>query len=196
MQVISRVHSTYVDNMKIISQFDKARQLLKEGKIIAYPTEAIYGLGCDPFNQQAVEKLLALKQRSVAKGMILLISDWPQLTPLISRIPDSAVEQIQATWPGPVTWVFPKADSVPDWISGKHSSIAIRMTSHPIARELCAEGPLISTSANLSGALPAVDMAGVAMQFPEGIDAFIKGALGGLSQPSAIYDALSGNRLR
>lgn len=182
--------------MKIISKFDKARQLLKEGKIIAYPTEAVYGLGCDPFNQQAVEKLLALKQRSVTKGMILLISDWPQLTPLISSIPDSVLEQIRNTWPGPVTWVFPKAANIPDWISGKHPSIAIRMTSHAIARELCADGPLISTSANLSGAAPAVDMAGVSAQFPEGVDAFITGALGGLSQPSAIYDALSGIRLR
>ncbi len=182
--------------MKIINEFDKARQLLAEGKIIAYPTEGVYGLGCDPFNQQAVEKLLALKQRPVAKGLIMLISDWSQLTPLISAVPHSALEQVRATWPGPVTWVFPKAANVPEWLSGNYPSIAIRMTSHPIARGLCTDGPLVSTSANISGLAPAIDMAGVCAQFPNGVDALITGSLGGINQPSAIYDVLSGKRLR
>jgi len=182
--------------MKIISQFDKARELLKEGKILAYPTEAVYGLGCDPFNQQAVEKLLALKQRNVAKGLIILIADWSQLESLVKPIPDELLERVRPTWPGPVTWVFPKADTIPEWLSGNHSTIAIRMTSHPIARELCVDGPLISTSANLSDGDPAVDIAGLSAQFPFGVDALFSGSLGGLSKPSAIYDVLSGNRLR
>jgi L-threonylcarbamoyladenylate synthase len=182
--------------IKIISQVEDARQLIKEGKIIAYPTEAIYGLGCDPFNQRAVEKLLALKERSITKGFIILISDWPQLFPLIGPIPDEAIAKVRDTWPGPVTWIFPKATIIPDWLSGDHPSIAIRMTSHTIAKELCADGPLVSTSANISGFTPAVDMSGVCAQFPSGVDALISGALGGLSKPSAIYDALSGNRLR
>ena len=182
--------------MKIISTVEKARQLFKNGKIIAYPTEAVYGLGCDPFNQQAVEKLLALKQRSADKGLIILIAEWSQLTPLISAIPEEMMERVRNTWPGPVTWAFPKAAIIPRWVSGEHPSIAIRMTSHAIARELCAERPLISTSANLSGLAPATDMAGICAQFPQGVDAFLQGSLGGLSQPSAIYDALSGEQLR
>jgi L-threonylcarbamoyladenylate synthase len=116
--------------------------------------------------------------------------------PLISVIPDSALDKVRATWPGPVTWVFPKAATVPEWLSGNYPSIAIRMTSHPIARELCVDRPLVSTSANISGLGPATDMAGVCAQFPKGVDALITGPLGGLNQPSAIYDVLSGERLR
>lgn len=182
--------------MKIITQIKEARNLLKKGKLLAYPTEAIYGLGCDPFNQQAVEKLLALKKRSIAKGFIILIADWPQLVPLIGPVPDEVLEQVRRTWPGPVTWVFPKASTIPDWLSGEHPSIAIRMTSHSIAKELCIDGPLISTSANVSGLVPAMDIASVREQFPAGVDGLVSGPLGGLSQPSAIFDALSGNRIR
>ena len=129
--------------MKIISQFDEARHLLNRGKIIAYPTEAVYGLGCDPFNQQAVEKILVLKQREASKGFILLIANWAQLTPLIKVIPERLLDAVRATWPGPVTWVFPKANIIPDWLSGNHSSIAIRMTAHPVASQLCADGPVL-----------------------------------------------------
>ncbi len=182
--------------MKIITEFNDARRLLSEGKIIAYPTEAVYGLGCDPFNQQAVETLLALKQRSVEKGLIVLIADWSQLATLIDLVPDGALAQVRATWPGPTTWIFPKAETIPEWLSGGFSSIAIRMTSHPIARELCVSGPLVSTSANISGHDPAMDVAGICSQFPFGIEAVMSGPLGGLRKPSSIYDVLSGKKLR
>ena len=182
--------------MNIIHQVDEACRLLKLGQIIAYPTEAVYGLGCAPFNQAAVEKLLHLKQRPVSKGFIVLIANWSQLTPLIGPVPEERLKPVRHTWPGPVTWVFPKAETLPSWLSGDYSSIAIRMTSHPIAKALCKEGPIISTSANLSGREPAVDVAGVMTQFPSGIDAVLSGLLGGLSKPSAIYDVLSGKRWR
>lgn len=182
--------------MKIISQFDEARALLKQGKIVAYPTEAVYGLGCDPFNAYAVEKLLVLKSRPVSKGLILLIAEWSQLEPLINNIPEYLLEGVRATWPGPVTWVFPKAATIPNWISGDHPSIAIRMSEHPVARQLCIDGPVVSTSANLSGCEPARDVAEVCAQFPHGVDALMSGNLGSASQPSSIYDVLSGKRLR
>ena len=182
--------------MKIINQVDEARQFLKQGKIIVYPTEAVYGLGCDPFNQQAVDRLLAVKQRSIEKGFIILIADWSQLFPLISSVSAVHLDAVRATWPGPVTWVFPKATAIPEWMTGHHHSIAIRMSAHPIAQQLCIDGPVISTSANVSGQAAAVDIAGVCTQFPHGIDAFLAGNLGGASQPSAIFDVLSGIRLR
>ena len=182
--------------MNIISQYDQALQLLEDGKIIAYPTEAVYGLGCDPFNQQAVETLLILKQRPISKGLILLIDNWSQLTPLIGNIPMDLLNAVRDTWPGPVTWVFPKAVSIPYWLSGDYNSIAIRMSAHPVARALCVRGPVVSTSANICGHEPAVDFANLCQQFPHGIDAFLAGDLGGASQPSAIYDVLNGQRLR
>jgi L-threonylcarbamoyladenylate synthase len=182
--------------MKIISQFDEARQLLADGKIIAYPTESVYGLGCDPFNQLAVEKIIALKQRPSSKGFIILIADWSQLMPFIGEVPEHRFDVVRATWPGPVTWVFPPAKIIPDWLSGQHNSIAIRMSAHPVARELCAMGPVISTSANISGDTPAIDVAGVRVQFPSGVDAVLTGELGGNTQLSAIYDVLNGRCLR
>ena len=182
--------------MKIISQVSEARELLNAGGVIAYPTEAVYGLGCSPFNRHAVEKIWALKQRDKSKGFILLIADWSQLTPLIAPISDVLLEAVQATWPGPVTWIFPKSALIPDWLCGQYEGIAIRMSAHPIAHELCIDGPVISTSANISGCAPVVDMQELHEQFPQGIDAVLTGDLGGLSKPSAIYDVLSGTRLR
>jgi L-threonylcarbamoyladenylate synthase len=182
--------------MKTIHDLDEAHLYLREGKIIAYPTEAVFGLGCDPFNPLAVQKLLALKERDVNKGLILIINDWSQLLSLIEKVPEDLLEKVRTTWPGPVTWVFPKAKSVPEWLSGRYPSIAIRMSAHPIAQQLCKEGPLVSTSANRSGLEPAMDEQGLRDQFPTGIDAFIPGALGGALRPSAIFDVLSGQRLR
>lgn len=182
--------------MKIIHQVTEAHDFLKSGKIIAYPTEAVYGLGCAAFNQDAVEDVLRLKQRPMHKGLILLIADWSQLTPLIATISPKLMDAVRATWPGPVTWVFPKAPSMPDWLSGEHDGIAIRMTAHPIARALCADEPLVSTSANINGQNPAMNLADLYLQFPRGIDAVVIGDLGGLNQPSDIYDVRTGARLR
>lgn len=182
--------------MNIINQVVDARELLKHGKIIAYPTEAVYGLGCSPFDQQAVNVLLALKHRPKSKGLILLIADWSQLIPLIAPISDELLVPVRAAWPGPVTWVFPKASTIPDWLSGEHDSIAIRMSAHPIAHQLCIDGPVVSTSANINGQEPAIDLPGLRLQFPQGIDAVVSGDLGGLNQPSAIFDVRTGVRLR
>ena len=182
--------------MHMIHDIGEARCLLSEGKIIAYPTEAVYGLGCDPFDQKAVKYLLALKQRPIHKGLILLISDWAQLTPLIITISESQLDRARQTWPGPVTWLFPKASMIPDWLSGSHGTIAIRMTNHPVAKQLCLEGPIISTSANISSHLPARDLDNLFAQFPSGVDGCVIGDLGSQKQPSFIYDILTGNRLR
>ncbi len=182
--------------MKIINQLDEARQFLKQGKILAYPTEAVYGLGCDPFNEEAVDKLLGLKHRIRSKGLIILIADWSQLDPLISAIPHDRLDFVRRTWPGPVTWVFPKSMVIPEWLCGHHHTIAIRMSAHRVARELCKDGPIISTSANISGQPPAVDVASLYTAFPRGVDALLSGPLGGSEQLSAIYDVLSGQQLR
>ena len=192
--ILKRVVKNF--QMQMISDLAKARQCIQQGQVIVYPTEAVYGLGCDPFNQQAVEKLLALKRRSNANGFIVLISNWSQLMPLIDKVPESRLDAVRASWPGPVTWIFPKATAIPAWVTGQYQSIAIRMSAHPIAQQLCTEGPVISTSANISGHPPAIDLAGVRSQFPVGIDALITGPLGNESSPSCIYDVLSGVRLR
>ena len=182
--------------MKIISQIEDAWQLLREGKIIAHPTEAIYGLACDPFNKEAVERVLTLKQRLVSKGFIILIADWSQLKSLIEPLSDHLLAPVRATWPGPVTWIFPKSSIIPDWLCGDQNTVAIRMSNHPIAHNLSIQGPVVSTSANLSGHAPARDVHELSLQFPKGIDALLTGELGSESEPSAIYDVQTGKRLR
>jgi len=164
--------------------------------VIAYPTEAVYGLGCDPFNQHAVEALLALKQRAVSKGLIVLVSDWEQVWPLIGEVPEDKLNTVKQTWPGPVTWIFPKSDAVPSWLSGEHASLAIRMTAHPIARALCQYGPLVSTSANVAGLAPAVNIEALDHVFPENVAGVVVGDLGGDAAPSEIYHVLDGMRCR
>lgn len=177
-----------------------ALQSLHKGNIIAYPTEAVYGLGCDPFNEAAVLHLLALKKRDINKGLILIAAHIEQITPYIdvTQIPANRMQEILSTWPGPFTWVFPATSKVPAWIRGVHTSVAVRVTAHPVAQALCAEfgGPLVSTSANITGQLPAKNAAEVQKIFPEGIDFIVTGKVGEFAKPTEIRDAVSRELLR
>lgn len=185
-----------MQNELLIDDLQLARDGIAEGQVLAYPTEAVYGLGCDPFRAKSVERVLALKHRQEAQGLIVLISDWSQLYSLIAPIADDVLERVRHTWPGPVTWLFPKSKHVPMNVSGKHASIAIRMSAHPVARALCQDSPIISTSANIHGQAPACSLEELSSQFPQGLDGIVAGKLGQASKPSAIYDVLTGNQLR
>jgi len=184
--------------MKVIKAIDEAHALLLAGKVIAYPTEAVYGLGCDIFNEKAVRHLLGLKKRPEGKGLIVLIADWEQLWQLIDRdaVPEARFNAVKKTWPGAVTWVFQKSKAVPNWITGTHAGVAIRMTAHPIAHDLCKNGPIVSTSANVTGVLPARDIAALSQLFPEGVAGVMAGDLGGNFAVSEIYNILDGSNLR
>jgi len=172
---------------------------LNQGKIIAYPTEAVYGLGCDPFNAHAVTKVLQLKQRSIEKGFILIAERWEQVEPLVLPIKPSALCQVLDTWPGPTTWVFPaNKDTVPKWIQGQHQGIAIRISNHPIIKALCYhfKKPLVSTSANIQGQPPICDAGTVKTTFGHQISVIIDGALGSQMRPTTIKDAITGAVIR
>lgn len=178
--------------------FFPAIQALNDGTVIAYPTESVYGLGCDPFNQFAVLHLLALKKRATHKGLILIAANVEQIMPYITPISPDRMQQILNTWPGPFTWVFPKSKLTPAWIHGNHNTVAVRITAHPIARDLCTHfgKPLISTSANVEGELPARTAKAVEEMFPTGIKMIVFGETGGLSKPTEIRDAVSGIVIR
>lgn len=170
---------------------------IKAGAVIAYPTEAVYGLGCDPLNEIAVMTLLDVKQRPIEKGLILIASSIEQLRPYLV-LDQTIIERITPTWPGPATWVIPARPRVPEWLTGNHKSLAVRVTNHPIARDLCAQfgGPLVSTSANLS-TRPAIKESRKLLKTFADHDIFIiHGRVGELGQETAIYDALSGKQLR
>ena len=175
----------------------QAVKTLRSGGVIAYPTEAVFGLGCDPWDEPAVLKLLDIKQRPWHKGLILIASDFNQLTDFIEPLPTEILKQIEATWPGPVTWLLPAKDTTPDYLTGQHDTIAVRVTAHPIAHELCqaAGHALVSTSANIAGLTPASTLRQVRWQLPN-IDTIVTGQCGKATQPSQIRDAQTGALIR
>ncbi len=176
-----------------------AVEILQAGGVIAYPTEAVYGLGCDPFNLQAVEKLFHVKQRPVQKGLILIAASVEQISSYVELKGRSWEVEVLASWPGPMTWVLPvKATAnLPDWITGGRKTVAIRVSAHPTVQALCNEfgQPIVSTSANLSKQEPARSCAEIKQLFQESVWC-LEGELGELSQPTQIRDALSGQVLR
>ncbi|EGV49982.1 L-threonylcarbamoyladenylate synthase [Candidatus Endoriftia persephone] len=176
----------------------QAARVILGGGILAYPTESVFGLGCDPLNPQAVFRLLRLKQRPVSKGLILIASDFNQLQPFIDQLPSQQLEPVIQSWPGPHTWVLPAAPTLPFWLRGDHSGIAVRVTNHPLAAALCrASGrPLVSTSANRSNHPPARNALQVRLCCGGEIDMILHGATQGLAQPTSIRDALTGIILR
>ncbi|QOW24734.1 L-threonylcarbamoyladenylate synthase [Lysobacter sp. H23M47] len=173
---------------------------LRQGGVIAYPTEAVWGLGCDPFNQAAVVRLLDIKQRPVAKGLILIAGALAQLDGLVdwSALAAERCVEVRASWPGPHTWVVPATASVPRVITGDHDSVAVRVSAHPTVVALCAAwgGVLVSTSANLAGRPPATCIDQLDPALLARIDGVLTGDVGGRASPSTIRDARTGAILR
>jgi len=181
-----------------VSNIEQAVKTLHEGGIIAYPTEAVFGLGCDPNNLQAVQKLLDLKSRSYTKGLIIIASHIEQLTPWVdfNLVPDLQV--IKASWPGPETWLIPCKKNVSKLLRGHHSTLAVRVSDHPIVQQLCQQfdGAITSTSANKNGETAEMTLPSLQQLFSEQIDCYVLGDLSGNARPSRIRDALSGKLIR
>jgi L-threonylcarbamoyladenylate synthase len=173
---------------------------LRSGGVVAYPTEAVYGLGCDPHNAGAVARLFAFKQRPATQGVLLIAAEYAQVEKYIDRLhlPAAALARARATWPGPHTWVFPRSPETPAWLARAHSGIALRVTAHAPAAQLCRAfgGALVSTSANRHGEAPARSAADVRAAFGEELAYILDGAVGELAQPTPIRDAVSGELLR
>lgn len=112
-------------------------RVLRAGGVIAYPTEAVWGLGCDPWNEAAVRRLLALKGRPQEKGLILVAADIGQFDFLLHDLPPAWRERLARSWPGPNTWLVPHHHRLPAWITGRHASVALRVSDHPRVRALC-----------------------------------------------------------
>jgi L-threonylcarbamoyladenylate synthase len=172
-------------------------KILRDGGIIAYPTEGVFGLGCDPFNETAVLRLLKIKRRKIDKGLILIAANWQQVKNLV-KINLNKCCVIKKENKNPITWVFPATKKVPHWISGRFNSIAIRVTKHPVAKKLCQKfgGPIVSTSANLAGKAPAKNFKQIEKQFVAMIDFVVPGKVGNLKKPTQIRDAVSNRLIR
>ncbi len=176
----------------------QAARTVREGGLIAYPTEAVYGLGCDPANAGAVRALLALKDRPASAGLILIAAELAQLERWVAPLEPAVRARVEATWPGPVTWLLPAGGTVPAEVRGAHDTLAARVTAHPIAAALCraAATPLVSTSANRRGGAPARTALAVRRLFGDALDYVVPGPVGGLDRPTEIRDARTGEVVR
>lgn len=177
----------------------KACYHLKQGGVIAYPTEAVYGLGCDPWNHSAVKQLLALKNRPWQKGLILVAADYQQIMPFIQPIGEDLKQHLLTTWQQQsITWLLPAHPRVPTYLRGESSKIALRISQHGTVRALCQAwgGAIVSTSANITGLAAAYNTFDVRHHFKNRLDYIVQDHVGGATRPSEIRDALTQHIVR
>jgi len=199
MNLMSKENNTLTQKAlrSIVSQYE-------HGQVFAYPTEAVFGLGCDPLNEKAVRSILALKERPEEKGLIVIASKVEQILPYVdlNQLPQGVHSKIMASWPGPVTWLLPKSAHTPNWVSGASNMVAIRVSSHPVVKAICnaLDKPMVSTSANPAGKEPAKSINEVQQYFKHAIAnkmlTLIEGNLGEQSSPSKIYHSLTMETIR
>ena len=180
------------------TSINAAIDTIKQGGLLVYPTEGVYGIGCDYRSQAAVERLLQLKQRPVEKGLILAASHVQQVLPLICPNNGDELARALKTWPGHNTWVFEASAEVPDWIRGAHSTLAVRVSAHPVIKQLC-DGfghAIVSTSANVTTHESVNDLQHIMGVFGAQVDYYLDLPLGGQTKPSQIRNAADGSTLR
>lgn len=180
------------------THIDRAARTILDGGIVAYPTEAVYGLGCLPLERDAVARLLGIKGRPWRKGLLVIAADLAQLEPLVDLAAAKRRSEILASWPGPVTWTLPARAGVPRWLTGGRTTLAVRVTAHPIARALCRRTgrALVSTSANRSGRRPQRRLLLVRRELGRLVDYVLAGPLGDSAQPTQIRSGATGAVLR
>ena len=203
----------------------KAATWLAEGSLLAYPTESVWGIGCDPFNKSAVMQLLAIKQRPIDKGMIVITDRVERIAPLLTALNDKQRQMVLDSWqPSPnsqthniktqqaQTWLLPLPAqlkiTMPSWITGRHDSVAVRVIAHPLIQQLCAQmvsadnpyGFVISTSCNPSSKTPALNLEQAQAYFSDkNLSSnvhYLSGKTLEYQLPSQISDALTGKIIR
>ncbi len=169
-------------------QIRQAARIIKSQGVITYPTEAVYGLGCDPLSEIAVKKILQLKRRPIEKGLILIASKIEQLEELTELSPADRKKINQHTTP--VTWLVKKSSLTPHWISGNHDRVAVRISQHSVVQALCNEAgtAIVSTSTNTSRLKPATTLLQARRYFPMQLDYYLPGNIGELQQVTPIIN--------
>lgn len=182
-------------------KLDQAVTILREGGVIAYPTEAVYGIGCDPKNLPAVIKILDLKHRQKEKGLILVASSFYQFKDYIQPLEKNIENKLLDSWKdkeSAITWLVPVKKETSEYLKGQFDTLAIRVSNHPIVKALCEKfgGAIISTSANITTQEAARTAEDVKNIFKDKIDFIIKGETNINAQPSEIKDALTNQIIR
>lgn len=177
---------------------NNAAGIINSGGVVAYPTESVYGLGCDPASRAAIQRLLELKARDPHKGLIVIAANQQQLSPWLAPLSRQCQQRLDNNWPGAVTFVVPAAEGVSRLITGDRDTIAVRVSANPIVHALCVacDHALISTSANISGEPALTSVEALHNRFGQVLDGIVEGELGGLDSATPIYDVRNGEQLR
>ncbi len=173
--------------------------MIVQGGVVAYPTETVWGLGCDPYSEQAVHQILELKSRPVEKGLILISGSAEHFDSLLSPLDSELRERFLQPTDVPTTWLVPDIrDQIPRWVKGQHNSVALRVSQHSVVQGICSRlgHAIVSTSANPAGLVPAKTLLDLRRYFNARLDAVIPGSLGGFNKPSMIKDLESGQIIR
>ena len=182
-------------------QIEPAVKVLQQGGTVAYPTEAVYGLGCDPANLSAIKKILELKNRKKEKGLILVAANFEQLRPYLQPLEEDTEKKLLDSWHDSVkaiTWLVPVKKEISEYLKGQFDTLAIRVSHHPVVKELCEQfgGAIVSTSANISTQEAVRTAEQVKQIFADKVDFIIEGETDINAQPSEIRDALTDKIIR
>ena len=172
---------------------NQAANIIKNGGLIAYPTETVYGLGADPYNAEAIQKIFTAKGRAEDKGIILLIRGVDDLSTLVHTVSPTAQILIEVFWPGPLTLVFRANRDLSPALLGGRDTIALRHSSSSVASRLLfvLGGPLTSTSANRSAEPPARSACEVENALGDHLDLILDGGPSDTTLPSTLVDVSS-----
>ena len=185
-----------MDDAKLI----KAATIIKNGGVVIAPTEGLYGISCLASDDNAVTRIIKLKERSTAKGLIVVVSSFEMAGDLIdfSKLRPENIDFMFSMWPGPHTFIVPAAAHVSSLVTGGRDNIALRFTAFPLLQRLCelSGGPLISSSANISGFPPLRTVEELSATFSHKVDYILDIPCQGLKGPSSIHDAKTGELLR
>ena len=170
----------------------KLRAHIASGGLIAYATASCYGLGCDPRNPKAIQKLLHIKSRPRHKGLILIAHDFDRLAPFVNRLSPAAQQKAEKKWPGPHTWLMPASPKTSRFVRGKHEKVAVRVDAHPNAVEVCRvlRMAITSTSLNKAGWQPVRTYQEALRQFGSKV-MVLPGRISRSKTPSTIQDFIT-----
>ncbi len=166
----------------------EAAEILKEGGVLVYPTDTIYGLAADPFCAQAVRQVYRLKGRNYSKPSHVLIGSINMLERLVEKVPPIARKLMEALWPGPLTIILPARENLQGLFLARDHTLGIRLPAHDFCQRLSLEleGPVLSTSANLSGGANPLKLGDIPQEILRGVDAVVDGGIAKNAQPSTI----------
>lgn len=176
----------------------EAARILKAGGLIAYPTEGVFGIGCDPLQLSALQRVIDIKQRDASKGMIIVSGEFSQLKNYIEPLDSTTRQRLMETWPGAVTWIVKARSSLPELLTGGRNTLAVRISGHPVVAAITREfgQPIVSTSANYSGQAACTSATAVSQTLGEKIDLVLDAPVGGQQGSTPIFDAATGNQIR